>query len=104
MSQARQMTIVLDAHLKMLEMGVAAQSPQAQIAYWRDIITRSGKMNGWFGPALAGRAKWKVAKLVAHGEYDVVNIRDLLSPTSSEVCPSEKADHDESPNKGDIKP
>jgi hypothetical protein len=65
MSEARQMTIVLDQHMKMLEVGAEGRDRDGQIAYWREIITHAENIEGWFGPAVASRAKGHIKRLEA---------------------------------------
>ncbi len=65
MSEARQMTIVLDQHMKMLEVGAEGRDRDGQIAYWREIITHAKNIEGWFGPAVASRAKGHIKRLEA---------------------------------------
>lgn len=63
MSQARQMTITLDRHMRMLEVGAAGRDHEGQISYWCEIISHAQQIDGWFGKALAGRALWKIKNL-----------------------------------------
>lgn len=63
MSQSRQMTIALDRHMRMLEVGAAGRDREGQISYWRAIISHAQQIDGWFGKALAGRARWMIKNL-----------------------------------------
>jgi hypothetical protein len=65
MSEAGQMTIVLDQHMKMLEVGAEGRDRNGQIAYWREIIAHTEKIERWFGPAVASRAKGHINRLEA---------------------------------------
>ena len=63
MSQARIMTIHVDQHMAMLEVGAKGKDRQEQIAYWREVIPHAEKIEGWFGRAIADRARWKIRVL-----------------------------------------
>ena len=63
MSQARHMTIALDRHMRMLEVGAAGRDRAGQVAYWREVISHAQQIDGWFGKALAYRACWMIKRL-----------------------------------------
>lgn len=65
MSQARQMTIALDKHMRLLEAGAVGRDRDGQIEYWQEIIRLAKNIHGWFGVAIADRARWKIRNL--HG-------------------------------------
>lgn len=57
------MTIHVDRHMAMLEVGAKGKDRQERIVYWREVIPHAKKIDGWFGRAIADRARWEIRRL-----------------------------------------